>query len=496
MQWNDDKIQVIRELCENEKYKERNEIHRATFKLGCCERTIKRRIQSFLKFGEKSFDHGNVNRMPVNKINITEVFDFIEKHQLENCNFEELSRLLDEYANIGISESCIRTRFLALGLVSPQSTRKVRRRLRRLLEEKEKKAGMALTIDEANTLDVLQIEAITGDFHPSKSRSKYMGERIEMDTCFFEFFMNNNTKYALHVVIDDATSYILGLYLDEQETLNGYYHITQQMLSKYGIPYEIRTDRRTVFTYVSNLQTKKTKDKPIDTLTNYGFAMQKLGVDLKCCSDPRFKPRVERANGTLKGMLTSRFTLENITTLEDANRYLEETFIDYYNQLFGHITRQDVNTNRIKKVEDRFTHCTDKQIHDTLVVIEGRKVNNGGSIKFKNKVYALYDDKHRLNCLPPGEHVSVIRTIDDKELYATNKRGNCYDLVVVPEAVSFSKEFDSISDKSIVMNKIKSYRPDSLEHWDISKMTKYKKKTDLIKHTNSLYAKWQGSPTL
>ena len=48
---------------------------------------------------------------------------------------------------------------------------------------------------------------------------------------------------------DDDTGMIVGAWFDKQETLSGYYHVFRQILTDYGIPYMLYTDRRTVFEY-------------------------------------------------------------------------------------------------------------------------------------------------------------------------------------------------------------------------------------------------------
>ena len=53
----------------------------------------------------------------------------------------------------------------------------------------------------------------------------------------------------LHLAIDDASGNILGAYFDKKENLNAYYHVLEQMLANHGIPLQIKTDKRTVFTY-------------------------------------------------------------------------------------------------------------------------------------------------------------------------------------------------------------------------------------------------------
>ena len=73
------------------------------------------------------------------------------------------------------------------------------------------------------------------------------GEEIHTDACIHTWF--GNTKTALHAAIDDSSGHVVAAYFDNQETLNGYYNIYYQILTKYGIPYLFKTDKRTVFEY-------------------------------------------------------------------------------------------------------------------------------------------------------------------------------------------------------------------------------------------------------
>lgn len=68
-----------------------------------------------------------------------------------------------------------------------------------------------------------------------------------MDASLHPWF--GREKSQLHIAVDDATGDIVGAYFDAQETLNGYYHVLEQILKTYGIPYMFYTDRRTVFEY-------------------------------------------------------------------------------------------------------------------------------------------------------------------------------------------------------------------------------------------------------
>lgn len=52
-------------------------------------------------------------------------------------------------------------------------------------------------------------------------------------------------------------------WFDTQETLNGYYHMFEYILTDYGIPYKFLTDKRTVFTYKKKGALSDNKDNYI-----------------------------------------------------------------------------------------------------------------------------------------------------------------------------------------------------------------------------------------
>ena len=106
------------------------------------------------------------------------------------------------------------------------------------------------------------------------------GETIELDGSIHNWF--GNKKTCLHLAIDKATSTVIGGYFDNQETLNGYYNIFYQLLTKYGVPYSFFTDNRTVFNYNSLNPEKRTSEN--DVLTQFGYACKQLGVSLDTSS--------------------------------------------------------------------------------------------------------------------------------------------------------------------------------------------------------------------
>jgi hypothetical protein len=68
--------------------------------------------------------------------------------------------------------------------------------------------------------------------------------------------------------------------------------------------------------------------------TQFGRAMEQLGVELILANSPQAKGRVERTNGVLQDRLVKALRLEGISELGRANEYLARTFLPALNRRF------------------------------------------------------------------------------------------------------------------------------------------------------------------
>ena len=213
------------------------------------------------------------------------------------------------------------------------------------------------------------------DSHPRQEKPKYFGEVIEMDGSIHLWF--GPVKVCLHLAIDLCTGTIVGGVFQYQETLRGYYMIYKQILGKYGIPLLFKTDNRTVFNYESLSKEKRTSDK--DVLTQFGYACKQLGTSIETTSVSQAKGTIERANSTFQGRLVQELRIEGITNIDEANAYLINNFIPAFNKRFA---------LNYKKCQSTFEPSPSKtKINYTLAILSTRKIDNGNSIKFKNKYY-------------------------------------------------------------------------------------------------------------
>ena len=138
-------------------------------------------------------------------------------------------------------------------------------------------------------------------------------------------------RQFLLLVIDDATGKNLAGCLVEGETTKDCMSVMKAVVQRYGIPAQIYTDRGSVFWH-----TKKTGGKvDLENLTQFGRAMDELGVEMIPGYSPQARGRGERWNGTWQGRLVAELRKEGITTLEGANKYINKFFIPDMNRRFS-----------------------------------------------------------------------------------------------------------------------------------------------------------------
>ena len=395
----------------------------ASLKLGCTVRTINRMIAGYKKQGKSFFIHGNTGRIPVNKTSEVlknKVID-LYKTKYYDANFTHYKELLEEYENINLSVSNITSILEEADIYSPKITRKKKKRIKIELKKK-----LDQTSSIKKQIEIKSNQVMLEDAHPRKPRSKYFGEMIQMDASSYYWF--GNIKTNLHLAVDDASGCVVGAYFDTEETLDGYYHVFQQILLKYGIPYSFFTDNRTVFIYNSQ------NDKSIENNyhTQFAYACKQLGVEIRTSSVPQSKGRIERLNGSFQSRLPIELRLANIKTLDEANKFLKKYIVKYNKQF----------SLPIKKFSSVFVEAPSKEkLNYILAILSERKIDFGHSVKYKNKFYRLLDGGGNQVFFKNGTEVIIIQAFN-KKLYASFG-DKVYALEEIQNHQTYSKNFDN-----------------------------------------------------
>ena len=454
-----EKYEVIKELVDHNGNK-----NRASKKLGISRRQINRLIIKYKEKGKSGFVHGNRGHIPSKALDksISEDIILLYKTKYQDFNFNHFKEYLEEEENIKVSYDFIYKHLTKEGILSPKARKKTKRKFTKEKLLKEKKINLAMSKEQINT--IINHEISLEDSHPRNEKPKYFGEIIEMDGSIHLWF--GVKKVCLHLAIDKATSTIVGAYFDKQETLNGYYNVLYQTLNKYGIPYSFLTDNRTVFNYLSLNPDKRTSDK--DVLTQFGYACKQLGIDLKTTSVSQAKGLIERTNGTFQGRLVNELKLNGITTTEEANKYLIEIFVPKFNNKFA------MNYKKFKSVFEKSPDLN--SINYTLAILTPRKIDNGNSIKFKNKYYQPYIN-NELKCFLPKTECLVIEAFNGELLVTIDEK--VFELKELSRNERFSKEFDEIKEEKMKEKHI----PPMSHPW---KLASFKKQLQRA-HTSHVY---------
>ena len=171
-----------------------------------------------------------------------------------------------------------------------------------------------------------------GGHRKRRERRLLFGQMLHLDGSEHEWLsLCPEERQVLLLVIDDATGKNLAGCLVEAETTRDCMYIMRQVVERYGIPSQLYTDRDSVY-----WNTKKAGGK-VDrgNLTQFGRAMEELGVEMIPGYSPQARGRSERWNGTWQGRLVAELRKGGIDNIEDANLYINEVFLPDMNSRFS-----------------------------------------------------------------------------------------------------------------------------------------------------------------
>ena len=133
------------------------------------------------------------------------------------------------------------------------------------------------------------------------------------------------------MVLDDATSEIYYAQLVEQESTRTVLGALRQVVEQRGVFCALYSDRASHFFLTPKAGEPVDHQRP----TQVGRAMQELGIQMIPAYSPQARGRSERNFGTWQGRLPQELRLRRITTVEQANRFLREHYVEEFNRCFA-----------------------------------------------------------------------------------------------------------------------------------------------------------------
>ena len=381
--------------------------------LDITDRQIRRLITKYKNMGEDAFVHKNINNQNAKKISDDIPTKIIDDYLTNYYDYGFTHFYEEQGRKYGISFSYMVEKFGTNYIISPYA----QHRTVKLYNENMKKAIRDNSITESQEKLFEQRKQEEFEKHIRKSSLHYsFGEEVQMDAAFWVWFGTEET--ALHLVVDKATKKVLAGYFDYEETTNAYLVVLMNMIINFGIPKRIKTDKRNSFS-INNAKSSKSKLN----ITQFGRICEDLEIELLCNSNPLFKPNAERENGTFKRRLKAELRHNGITTIEEANKYLNEVFIPKINERFSY----KINP---KKNVMRENNYTEDELNLIISIRNERTIDNASSIKYFNNYYLPIDvETGEVISFKSGTKCTVVNSYDSKLFGIID--GNTYVLVLI-----------------------------------------------------------------
>jgi hypothetical protein len=129
-----------------------------------------------------------------------------------------------------------------------------------------------------------------------------------------------------------------------------------------------------------------------DTLSQFERAAVELRIELIKANSPQAKGRVERLFETLQDRLIKELRLNNISTVEEANVFLEKIFIPKFNAKFS------VEPKNKTDIHQKLNPKEIKQLQGILSRQTERTILNDFTFSFKNQWYQLVKEQPATIC--------------------------------------------------------------------------------------------------
>src|ERR1700722_6100479 len=169
-----------------------------------------------------------------------------------------------------------------------------------------------------------------GPHRRRRPRRPLPGMLLHIDGSKHRWFQDDR-YYDLIVILDDATSEIYYAQLvDEESTLTCMAGV-REVIERKGLFCSLYSDRGSHFFYTPKAGESVDKNR----LTQFGRALKELNIHMIAAYSPQARGRMERSYGTWQGRLPQELRLAGITTVEAANGFLREHYIQEFNRRFA-----------------------------------------------------------------------------------------------------------------------------------------------------------------
>jgi transposase len=215
-------------------------------------------------------------------------------------------------------------------------------------------------------------------YRSRRERKEAFGMMLQLDASPHDWLQGRGPWVTLVGAKDDATGYVWA-HFEEAETTWGYLDLMREVISTHGVPLSLYADRHSIF-HTTREPTIIEQLKDVVPLTQFGRAMEELGITVMKAWTPQAKGRIERQWGVFQDRLVVELRLAGATTLEQAREVLKR-FLKDYNRRFCCLPKQAAAV---------FRKAPPKTLlHNILCLKETRMVKKDHTVSFDGFVLQI-----------------------------------------------------------------------------------------------------------
>ncbi|MFY9303255.1 MAG: hypothetical protein WAO75_08065 [Atribacterales bacterium] len=191
--------------------------------------------------------------------------------------------------------------------------------------------------------------------HDREVQSEYVGQLIQHDSSYHKFSPYAQRRWYLVTSLDDFSRLLLYYKLMERETAWRHILALEDVFLTFGVPFRYYVDSHSIFRFVQGRDSvwRKHYLQTDEVDTQWKMVLNDLNVDVTYALSPQAKGKIERPYRWLQDRIVRTCAREKITTIEEAQKVLEEE-AERYNYHQVHSTTGEIPIIRFQRaVEEK-----------------------------------------------------------------------------------------------------------------------------------------------
>jgi hypothetical protein len=212
-----------------------------------------------------------------------------------------------------------------------------------------------------------------------RPRRAAYGELVQMDTSIHLWLEDRSSEeIVLIAMIDDATSQLFARFFP-RDTGAANRRMIVDYISRFGRMGALYTDQAGHFQNRVGARVRRNAEEREAEQTHSIIrrALESLEIELILALSPQAKGRVERLFGTLQDRLIKELRVAGIDSLAEANRFLEDIFLPWWQERFAMAPEHPLNAHR--------TLPEDADLERLFAATEQRVVMPDFTIRYRNQ---------------------------------------------------------------------------------------------------------------